>query len=235
MKPIIPLLGLFLAVSSLADTVLPPHITVYGTATTEVVPNQMIWSLHVENRGHDLNTVAAEQTKIVQGVLDFLKQTGVESKSLQTSRMAFGENCSRTRDGYIASTDVSFKINQLDLYQPIWLGLAGMPAVSVQGVSYDHTRRIDFQNETREKAIVAAKEKAASCARVLGVELGPPLALEEDQPATDVWGMGMANNMVNNLRAMPGAAPARDEVVAPGTIPITIRVKAEFQLVTKPK
>ena len=41
------------------------------------------------------------------------------------------------------------------------LGLAAIPDVSVEGVTYDHSKRIEFQNETRRKALLKAKEKAA--------------------------------------------------------------------------
>src|SRR5262245_61715875 len=151
-----------LAVSAVfADEVPPPHITVFGTATTDVVPDEMIWSLRAENKGPALESLASEHMKVVQTALDFLKKSKVDEKTIQSSRMEFGENweyrsSSRMREGYVASTEIVFKITNLELYKTLWLGLAKMSSISVQAVTYDHTKRIDYQNQTRQKAILAA-------------------------------------------------------------------------------
>src|SRR6266481_4837507 len=52
-----------LVIHGFADEIQLPHITVYGTATTEVVPDQMIWSVKVQNKGAVLETVASDHTK----------------------------------------------------------------------------------------------------------------------------------------------------------------------------
>src|SRR6266404_1717568 len=237
MKNIIPpiLISALLTLSVYADETPTPRVTVYGTATTEVVPDQMLWSLRVENKGRVLEAVASEHTKRVQKVLEFLKQSKVGAKAIQTSRMEFGENwtyasssSSRVREGYVASTDIFFKTTDLDHYVPLWLGLADMPAVSVQNVSYDNTKRIDFQNETREKAILAAQAKAATSAKALGVDIGEPLLLEEDLSPSEGWQMNPQLTL-NNLRVAGGEERRPVEALAPGTIPITIRVKAAFK------
>src|SRR5690349_14219519 len=63
-------LSIFGALCAYPEDSQPPHITVYGTATTEVVPDQMRWFLHVENRGPSLDSVAAEHTSVVGAVLE---------------------------------------------------------------------------------------------------------------------------------------------------------------------
>jgi len=241
MKNSIPLaiISALLALPVHADEAPFPRITVYGTATTEVVPDQMVWWLRVENKGPALKAVASEHAKSVQQVLKFLKESKVDPKALQTSRMQFSENweyrsSSRVREGYVASTQVYFKTTDLELYQQLWLGLADLPVVSVDNVTYDHTKRIDFQNQTREKAIQAAKDKAAASARTLGAEIGAPLLLEEDLSASEGWQMNYGNAVLsNNLRAVGGEERAPLEGLAPGTIPIRIRVKVAFQLLPR--
>ncbi|HYG34312.1 MAG TPA: SIMPL domain-containing protein, partial [Clostridia bacterium] len=214
--------------------------TVHGTATTEVVPDQMVWSLHIESKGPRLEAVANDQTKMVQKTLEFLQKSKIEPKALQTSRMQFGENwtyssSSRVRDGYVASTDISFKTTDLERYSELWLGLAEMPAVSIRMVSFDHTKRIEFQNQTREKAILAAKEKAANSAKALGAEIGAPLLLEEDLSPSEGWQPYLQNRLANNVAVFNDQDRGAMGSLAPGTIPITIRVKAAFQLVSRGK
>src|SRR6266436_4802932 len=68
----------FLVIHGFADDIQLPHITVYGTATTEVVPDQMIWSVRVQNRGAVLETVASDHAKNLQGTLSLLKDLKVD-------------------------------------------------------------------------------------------------------------------------------------------------------------
>jgi uncharacterized protein YggE len=86
------LLGVLSASSVLADEGQPPHITVFGTATAEVIPDTMVWFLNVENKGSTLENVAGEHTKAVQAALDFLKKSKVDEKTIQSSRTEFGQN-----------------------------------------------------------------------------------------------------------------------------------------------
>lgn len=212
----------------------PPHITVFGTATTEVVPDQMRWFLHVENRGPSLDSVAAEHASVVGSVLELLKKSKADQKSVQTSRMEFGENWeyrnnSRVREGYIASTDISFKLTDFDSYMPLWSALSRNSAVSVTSVSYDHTQRIQYQNRTRENAAAAAREKAKTLARALDAEIQEPLAIEEEL-VSEGWQAG--NRLANNVRSVDTSGGEPANALAPGTIPITIRVKVTFRLLT---
>ena len=149
-----------------------PHVTVYGTAVTQVVPDQMVWRLTIQNKGVALSSVAEGQTNSVEQVLAFLKHAGMRDADVQTADMVFGENweyrnSSRVREGYFASTAVAFRTPNLNTYKTLWLGLAAIPDVSVEGVTYDHSKCIEFQNETRRKALRKAKEKAADLAKTL--------------------------------------------------------------------
>ena len=77
---------------SAADEIELPHVTVYGTARTEVTPDEMIWALKVEDKGDVLEGVANEHAKHTEALLTFLKAGKVDEKTLQTSRMEFGQN-----------------------------------------------------------------------------------------------------------------------------------------------
>ncbi len=212
-----------------------PGVTVFGTATTQVAPDQMVWHLTANNRGPKLSIVAEQHTKLVQQVLGFLKEHGIKDSDLQTSQMEFGENWeyknqSRVKEGYFASTQVSVRTANLATYKPLWLGLAEMSGVTVAGVNYDHSKRIAYQNETRRMAIRAAKEKATEMAKDLGSEIAEPLRIEEDLSVNEAWRAGASN--FSNSVATEGDRGAEQETLAPGTIPIRIRVKATFRLVT---
>lgn len=230
------LLGGLAMATAFADDLQPPHVTVYGTAVTEVIPDEMHWSVKVLNKGPALDSVASEHTRIVQTAMQLLKDAGVEGKTIQTSSMEFGENweyknSERAQNGYFALTVISFKLTDFGLYNKLWLGLAKLPSVSVENVAYDHTKRIDFQNETRRKAVMAAREKAEALASALGSAIGEPLLIEE-QVVENNWA---ANSAMNNLRQVSDEEVAGAEGVAPGKIPIRTRVRASFRLMTNQK
>ncbi|HZV35265.1 MAG TPA: SIMPL domain-containing protein [Verrucomicrobiae bacterium] len=229
--------GLMLIGTAFAqDKEAPPHVTVYGTATTEVVPDEMDWSVKIQTRGLNLSTVAQEHDKTVQNVLFLLKKSKLPDTNIQTAAMQFGENWEyrnneRLRNGYIATTYVTFKLHDFGQYKTLWFGFAEMPSVSVESVTFEHTKRIEYQNETRQKAIRAAKDKAFALAAAIGSEIGEPLFIEEEPTETI-----MPMNYFNNTRlAAADAVSEQGESVAPGTIPIKARVHASFRLLTSQK
>jgi uncharacterized protein len=232
--------GVFAATTAYAEETQLPHIAVYGTATTEVVPDQMVWSVAVRNKNMVLESAASEHGKTVQTVLSLLKELKVDAKSVQTSRMEFGENREYTssswvKSGYYAKTDVSFKVTDLELYKTLWLGLAKISSVSVQNVSYDHTKRIEYRNETRQKALLAAKEKAAVMAKTLGSEIGEPMVVEEDLSVGEGWQGNYAVQAMNNVSSVSGENPDNRDGLSLGTISIKARVKTSFRLLTAQK
>lgn len=215
-----------------------PNVTVYGTATTEVTPDQMNWSLTITNKGADLSRVADAHNKIVAKVLTLLKDNGVKEEKVQTARMEFGENWeyrnnNRVKEGYFASTSVAFELDDFDKYKTLWSGLATIPQVSIGGIAYDHSKRIDYQNETRIKALLAAKQKANALAETLGSSIGEPLLIEEDSSPrygyqSNFFSPSMARaDQLNNGQGQV--------VLAPGEIAINARVKVSFRLITHEK
>lgn len=217
-----------------------PHITVTGTALTEAVPDKLAWSLELRNTGLELPKVADKHANLSMETLKALKELGIEEKDTQTSRMEFGENMvyrdhSRVREGYFASTQISFKLADLAKYKDVWLRLAAMSSLSVKSVAFDHSNRIELRKETRRKALLAAKEKAEAMAEVLNAKVGDVLSISEDVGTQSLAGGNayLSNNINYNGIAQ---AEGRDDdagtggTIAPGTIPISIHVVVSFRL-----
>jgi uncharacterized protein len=218
---------LFVCGAALANDPDLPRITVFGTSTTMVTPDVLTWNLTVKNTGLDLEDVADDHNKIVKKVLDTLKKKKVAEKEIQTERMQFGDNIDlRTREklGYYASTSVSFKLKDFSKYKSLWMDLARIDSVGIRSVNYDHSKRIQYQDETRRNALLAAREKAEMLANTLGSKIGEPLLIEEDGDVIVRTG-----NTSNDVRFL-GSGDSSD-ILAPGKIPIRIRVKASFRLV----
>ena len=222
--------------AALGEDAAPPSIVVYGTAEAQVKPDRMVWHVTVHNQGAKLPAVAAEHAKMVRAMLEFLKQTGINGTDVQTSQMNFGEheehrNGSWIKDGYEAETNASFMIKELGKYEMLWMGLAELAGVSVESVVFDHSQRVEYQNDTRRKALLAARDKAADLASTLGVQLGEPLYIEEDYSLHQTWGSNRAQAQVNTCYSAGGGDDMGD-TLAPGTISIRTRVRATFRLIS---
>lgn len=209
-----------------------PSVTVFGTAVKEVVPDELNWSLTVHNQGANLGEVAKLHAALVARVLELLKEKGIDADDTQTADMRFGDNWeyrdnSRVKNGYFATTDVSFKMTDLGKYRDVWMGLAEVREVTVESVTLDSSKRIETQNETRRKALEAARDKARDMAKTLGAEIGEPLAVEETQDVTDVW----SNPLSNSLSRDDAGDSSGGGGFSPGRIPVRIRVKVSFRLV----
>ena len=101
--------------------------------------------------------------------------------------------------------------------------------MSLTGVSYDNTRRIEFRNETRIKALRAAKSKAESLAEALGSKIGRPLSIVETSESYGVT----SNFMTSNAMARAPNSASETTNLALGQIPINAQVKVTFLLITE--
>ena len=224
--------SLFAAAGDLELT--QPHVAVYGTAEIKVTPNEMIWSLNVNTKNETLQAAAQNHTAMVKQVLEFLKSLKIKEDKLQTSRMQFGEewktvNREHVKVGYFASTDITFTITDFDLYEKLWFGLADIKGVSIQSTHYSHTDRIKYQDESRKKAVLAARKKAEELAQTLGTQIMDPLKIEEIA-APSFNGPFYANKAV----AYDDIASGQGSSLALGQITINTQVKVYFKLMSRP-
>ncbi len=226
------LLLILCALPAAADEFTTQHITVYGTATLEVAPDQMTWLLTVRTTDPQSERAALAHGSDVAAVLSFLRARGIAETAIQTSRMQLGENWTHgqgpsVRDGFFASTDVSFTLAALDAYPAVWTGLSGLAGVTVHGVDLGVADRTVHQSDARLAAVKAARAKAQAIADALGARLGEPLFVEEE--LLENSGMPIQAQF-SNLAMSAGGAGDAGESVAPGTIPIKARVRASFRL-----
>lgn len=225
---------LFGSLSLYAAEITIPQITVHGTAVKKVTPDTMNWYLTIQNKGKNLSAVAKDHTKNVQAVIAILKNLKVPEDKLQTANMRFGENWtyrnnSSVKDGYLATTNIQFDITDFTKYNTLWMELSKNNSVSINGVYYDHSKRIEFQNETRKEALLIAKEKAKALAETLGSNIGEPLLIEEDAPGRN------SPHLTNRIEFKTNSYEPSGSGIAPSQISIKMHVNATFRLVSAKK
>jgi uncharacterized protein YggE len=241
MKKTLLLISLLLcSISIRAGDLDVPHVSVFGTAVIEVVPDEMHWTLFVKTQGPEIASVAETHDRKVAGVISFLKDRSIDEKKIQTSRITLAENWvyranERVMDGYIASTTVVFESNKLEQYRDLWIGVANLKDVSVNSVEFDTSERIKHQNNSRIQAVRAAKDKAISLAEALDSNIGHPLVIDEVMaPTVDYSGRaGLANNRMAFAESSMAAPDASS--ISPGTISVQTRVNVKFEITPKRK
>ena len=77
-----------------------PHVSVFGTATTQVQPDLLRWSLSVDRVGAEVAEVADAHAADVAAVLEFLKQQKIPAKEIQTSHVELSEHREYRRDSW---------------------------------------------------------------------------------------------------------------------------------------
>jgi uncharacterized protein YggE len=212
-----------------------PYVSVTGSAITEVQPDRMLWNVRIQSKSPSLEGVAKSHTKSMEQILQFLKMKRhkVEQESMQTSAMSFRENWTykkhtNVKDGYVASTNITFLTTDMNVYKDIWMGLSKWKEVSINGVQYQNSKQLELQKETRIKALLAAKEKAEVLAHTAGVQLGKPLMIEDNSYGHDVV---HKTNLRRKESMALDASLNSSGAIAPGKISIQMRVKVRFELV----
>ena len=215
-----------------AEPFTKPHISVYGTAVTDAVPDLMRWQLSFRTLGPTVSAVAKAHEARVARVIGFLGREEIEEKKIQTSQVQLGEDIeyrggTRVKKGYYASTSITFESQTLEAYQSLWTGLSQFDNVTINGVSFDTSERLKIQQATRIKALQAAELKAFSMAKVLRKAIGGPLLIEEEASANpDQRQLYSKTRMARIASDQEAAGPS----LSVGTIPIRMRVKAVFEL-----
>jgi len=213
-----------------------PHVSVFGTAVTEVQPDLIRWRISIRCTGTDAEATAAEHANDVAATLEFIKQEGIPPAKIQTARMQLSE-IRKYREGisvtekYGASTEILFISNDLSTYRGLWLGISKLKGATIDYATLDSSKRMEVQKTTRLDALKSAKEKATAMVDVLGVNLGEPLAIEE--LAIDYINSNYAVT-TNSVQQAPREDSIADgSLVAPGSVLIRARVQVAFRIATK--
>ena len=218
-------------------------ITVTGDAEVRVVPDEVVLTLGVESLDLDLDAAKRQNDDIVKAAIDLAKQHGVKPEHMQTEYLSVEpryRDSYETRDflGYSVRRTLVLTIQDLGKFEELLAAELKVGVNYVHGVDFRTTELRKHKDTARALAIKAAKEKAAALAAELGLRLGDPQTIREDQSGSwswysSWWGAGWASGMAQNVsqNAAGGAAGASLEgATAPGQITVRAQVTVSFDL-----
>ena len=163
-------------------------ITVYGSATTTVMPDQVIWQLHLLARDEELEKVGAKIDKTLSEIMKAVDLLKIPDENIALGKIQVSIQ-HKTKNDY-----QTVKINYYEQRQKINLTQTNMGQYDVFRHTLTKIDGLTFRQHftmskldsvialTRVKALKNAKEKADQLASVLGQSVGRAISISEFKP-----------------------------------------------------
>ncbi|HWX07539.1 MAG TPA: SIMPL domain-containing protein [Bradyrhizobium sp.] len=175
-----------LAAPALAQTALPPMITVSGEATVSVAPDQAQIEAGVASEAKTAREASEANNAAMSKVLLALKGAGIAEKDYQTSRLSLQPQYAPNRSGpspvvgYRASNRVTVRVRDVARLASVIDVVVNAGANDIGGINFMVSNASKLLDEARERAVADARRKAEIYARAAGVTLAAPLSISEE-------------------------------------------------------
>lgn len=223
MKNYLLLFALLVGTWAFSQETSEPKVTVIGTGTVTVVPDQVVINARVEHTGGSAAEVKKQNDKVVNEVIKYLKTQGIEPKDIQTEYIRLNRefNYNSKDTSYSANQAISIHLRDLRKYETIMSGLLQSGLNRIDGVRFQTSRKMELEAEARKKAVLNARLKAGQYAEALGQEIGKAVRIDEMQ----------SDNYQPMYRVMEMKADSEEqETIAPGEMEVTVKVNVAFLL-----
>jgi uncharacterized protein YggE len=210
-----------LAAPALAQTDVPPAITVSGEATVSVAPDQAQVEAGVTSDAKTAREASEANNTAMGKLLLALKAAGIDAKDIQTSRLSLQPQSAPNRStpnaivGYRASNQVIVRLRDVTKVASTIDLLVGAGANDIGGINFMVSQASKLLDDAREQAVADARRKAEIYAKAAGVTLAAPLSISEGGSPGPVF-----------RGKMMAAAPMATTPVAQGeeTLSVTVSV-----------
>jgi uncharacterized protein YggE len=202
-----------------------PMVTVSGEGIIKVIPDEVTIRARTEHEGDDPVKVKRQNDQVVNAVIKYLKKQGIPEKDIQTDYMRLNKKYQRKEEKpiYVANQAISITVRNLKNYAEIMSGLLDTGINRIDGVSFSSSKIEDHRAEARKKAVLDARQKAATYASTLEQSIGKALFISEidtgnNRPMYEVREMKMSMDD-------PG-----QETIAPGEMEVSAKINIGFLL-----
>jgi uncharacterized protein len=236
------LLILLLTLCAGADTALaqnavePPLITVTGQAEVRVPPDEVLFTLAVENVDKDMLVANRKTDDSVKQILAIARRHNVKPEDVQTSQISVQpkyntddmeyearRNIRRVLIGYQVSKTVAIRLREISRFDVMLADILKAGITRLNNLEFRDSQIRKHRDEARRMAIRAAKEKATLLAGEIGQAIGPAYSITETTRDYDPRPM-------QNVSSDAGRAAESESALAPGTLSVTAQVTVRFRL-----
>jgi hypothetical protein len=219
----------FAAVAVPAQSCQPERrqITVSGTSEIYVEPDQAQLNFGVTTEAKTLPETTATQDRRTKSVLAILSESGIEDRDIQTSRLRVEpeHNDKDKLIGYSASQSLAVTLRDLSKFDDLWRKLLAGGVTVVYSVDFRIADSRPYADKARTGAVRAAHEKAAAMAGELGVKVGKPLSIVEE----DIEGL-RSYATANVSYVASGVVAGDSSTIASGQVRVRAKVTIRFEL-----
>lgn len=215
----------FVFVTGVAQENVTSLVTVTGKGTVKVVPDEVVIRARIEHTGKSASEVKAQNDKVVNDIIKYLKSQKIPSKNFQTEYMRLSKdyNYNSKETFFSANQAISIKLEDLSKYEKLMSGLLGSGLNRIDGIQFQSSKREELESEARKNAVLNAQEKAKEYASAIGQEIGKAQSINELQ------GGNFPQPMYKAMQFDSGESE-QAETIAPGEMEITVKVNVGFLL-----
>ncbi|HSS49232.1 MAG TPA: SIMPL domain-containing protein [Thermoanaerobaculia bacterium] len=166
-----------------------PTLTVSGSGQARVAPDEAHVRLGVVAQAPTARAVQDQVNRIANAVLEAIRKVGIPAEDVQTSGLSLSPLYSQVRQGnenqapkitgYQANNTVTVRVGDLAKTGPVIDAGLGAGANSLEGVDFGLRNDEAARAQALADAARAARAKAETLAKALGVRLGEILEVAE--------------------------------------------------------
>lgn len=239
MKLLIALLVLsaFPAVALAQNNIEPPLVTVTGQAEVRVPPDEVVFTLAVENVDKDMVAASKRTDDSVRQILAIARKNNVKPEDVQTSHISVQpkyntddlpyesrDRVKRVLVGYEVSKTVAIRLRDISRFDDLLADVLKAGITRLSNLEFRDSQIRKHRDEARRMAIRAAQEKAKLLAGEIGQSIGPAYSIMEES------GVEYTRSINQNVTTTSGASSDSESATAPGTISVTAQVTVRFRL-----
>ena len=210
-----------------------PLIHTRGTATVYAEPDEAIFNFSIITQGENLADARKGNSETAAGIITYLKKAGIKPQHIQTQHLNVGV---RYRDHhrkpetkyYEASQYIQICVTDMSRYEEVMLGLLENGVDNLSTATFRTTKYREKMDEAREKAVIAAQEKAKAMAKTLGQSIGKAHTISEVELGYQ-WGAGQ-NAYANTVGIDAANSSMMESGFATGQLEIKAVIDVYFEL-----
>jgi len=216
----------------------PPLITVSGQAEVRVPPDEVLFTLEVENVDKDMLVANKKTDEIVRQVLSIARKNNVKPEDVQTSHISVEpkyntddmdyearRNVKKVFIGYEVSKTVAIRLREISRFDELLADILKAGITRLSNLEFRDSQIRKHRDQARVMAIHAAREKANLLAREIGQSIGPAYSITES--GSDYSRAGITQNATT---VISGDLSDSESATAPGSISVTAQVTVKFRL-----
>ena len=214
----------------------PPLITVTGQAEVRVPPDEVLFTLAVENVDKDMLVANRKTDDSVKQILAIARRHNVKPEDVQTSQITVQpkyntddmsyEERNRTKRvliGYEVSKTIGIRLRDIGRFDVMLADILKAGITRLSNLEFRDSQLRKHRDEARRMAIRAAKEKATLLAGEIGQSIGPAYSITETTRDYEPRPM-------QNVSSDVGRATESESALAPGTLSVNAQVTVRFRL-----